>query len=186
MKMSDSDFVDIPGLDGRYAANKLGEIYSHPKLKRSYGKVLKQNTNCWEYLVVSIPNLKGNAIPTFVHRLVALTFIDNTENKPFINHKDGNKLNNYYNNLEWCTAKENANHAIDVLHKRNRFIPRPKSKLMIQSHRISFTPRSVDSSLYPEIKKQYYDDKLSLRKIALNLGLTHETVRQVLILTGGY
>ena len=178
------DFVDIPGLEGRYAANRLGEIYSHPKQKRPYGKVLKQNVNCWEYFAVSIPNSNGRAIPTFVHRLVAKTFVPNTDNKPFVNHKDGNKLNNHFDNLEWCTAKENSNHAIDVLHVRNRFIPRVKSKKMLASNKVSFTPRHVDKSLYPEIRKQYYVDKLSLRKIAENMNLTHETVRQILILTG--
>lgn len=46
------------------------------------------------------------------HRLVGLTFIENKNNLPFINHIDGNKLNNHYLNLEWCTAKENSKHAV--------------------------------------------------------------------------
>lgn len=49
-----------------------------------------------------------------IHRLVAMTFIVNTYNKPHINHKDGNPLNNVVDNLEWCTHSENMQHAHDT------------------------------------------------------------------------
>lgn len=57
------------------------------------------------YFAVSIANKNVK-----VHRLVAKAFVPNPEKKPFINHKDGNKQNNYFKNLEWVTNKENSIH----------------------------------------------------------------------------
>lgn len=48
-----------------------------------------------------------------IHRLVAEKFIDNPNKYKIVNHKDGNKINNHYTNLEWCTAKDNVKHAIE-------------------------------------------------------------------------
>ena len=49
----------------------------------------------------------------YIHRLVATVFIDNPDKLPCINHIDGNKQNNHYTNLEWCTHAENSKHAYD-------------------------------------------------------------------------
>lgn len=55
----------------------------------------------------------GKSKSFLVSRLVAMSFLENPNNLPQINHIDGNSMNNNINNLEWCTAKENVNHAFE-------------------------------------------------------------------------
>lgn len=61
----------------------------------------------------------------FVHRLVAYAWVPNHENKPYINHKDGNKENNVPDNLEWVSTRENTLHAWYILDKNNHKPKRP-------------------------------------------------------------
>lgn len=75
-------------------------------------KILKQTTNSNGYKVVKLVSDKGAPKLMQVHRLMGLTFLDNPKNFPMINHIDGNKANNYINNLEWCTAAHNNAHVI--------------------------------------------------------------------------
>ena len=66
------------------------------------------------YPRITIEDDDGNKLTRFVHRLVAITFIPNPDNKPQVNHKDGNKLNPSADNLEWVTNSENSAHAISI------------------------------------------------------------------------
>lgn len=109
----------IPGYEGYYEASNLGRIRSverkipHPMLltgQTIHSKILKLNKDADGYFVLSIQK-EGKTLFTFAHRLVAMAFIPNPDNKPCVNHKDGNKQNNHVENLEWCTVLENNRHA---------------------------------------------------------------------------
>lgn len=100
----------IEGSKGKYEISTYGQVRSNHS---GSPKILSQNTTKSGYWKISIR--LGNYDTTHsTHRLIAKTFIPNPLNKPCINHKDGNKLNNYVDNLEWCTQKENIDHAISL------------------------------------------------------------------------
>ncbi len=105
---------DIHGYEGLYQVSNLGNVRSlHYRAKSKGSKIqnLKQQINKGGYLKVTLLK-NGKAKNFFVHRLVACEFIPNPNNKPQINHLDGNKSNNTINNLEWATNSENQTHAI--------------------------------------------------------------------------
>ena len=57
---------------------------------------------------------RNNKINIILHKAVAYTFLENPNNLPEVNHKDGNKGNNNVNNLEWCTSSYNQQHKFDI------------------------------------------------------------------------
>ena len=104
---------DIKGYEGLYQVSNLGNVKSLSRYHHKKEQILKPNLkNDGYYETTLLKNGKPKWIRT--HRLVAMAFIPNLENKPQINHKDGNKLNNCVENIEWVTNQENIDHAIKM------------------------------------------------------------------------
>lgn len=100
-------------------------VYPSGKFFNLRGEMVKGVANSFGYLQYVTRNFCVRA-----HRIVATLFIPNPDNKPEINHIDGNKLNNCVSNLEWCTRSENVTHAIRTgLMERKHGEQHPNSKL---------------------------------------------------------
>ncbi len=110
LDLPDEEWRDIPGYEGRYTVSNRGRVKSH--LQRKSGRLLPGYDE-QGYRVVSLSDSYNKSKYVGIHRLVALAFIPNPENKPSVNHIDGVKDNNDISNLEWVTPKENTRHAWD-------------------------------------------------------------------------
>lgn len=107
--MSETIWKDVQGLEGIYQVSSIGSV-KRPRMG-DYSckeKELKPSQNSSGYLFV---NIKGKS--TNIHRLVAEAFLTPTEGRTFVNHKDGDRLNNKVDNLEWCSQSENVTHALN-------------------------------------------------------------------------
>ncbi len=115
---------DVVGYEGLYQVSNLGRVKSLARSVISHytdrkpivttnrkERIMKQFLYKTGYLYTGLA--KNRVKKKYkIHRLVAMAFIPNPENKPMVNHIDGNPLNNRVENLEWCTNQENQIHAI--------------------------------------------------------------------------
>ena len=110
---------DVVGSEGKYQVSSFGQVRSLDRMRVSRGgclapikgRIMKQKLSKTQYFVI---HLRGRDIEhPSVHRLVAIAFLENTDNKPTVNHKDGNKQNNNVTNLEWSTQSEQMQHAFE-------------------------------------------------------------------------
>lgn len=89
-----------------YSVNSEGVV-----INTETGRVLKTDLNNCGYKRVTLWRKDQTRFRIMVHRLVALHYLDKPKDCDVVNHKDGNKINNHYSNLEWTTTKGNTRHA---------------------------------------------------------------------------
>lgn len=157
---------DITGLEGEYQVGNSGKVKSLDRYCRSKadsksfrkGIIRKQFISNAGYYRVS---LKGKY--QTVHRLVAIAFVDNPENKPEVNHKNGIKTDNRAINLGWCTKSENMYHA----YRNGATILRGSKN----------SQSKIKESDIPEIRKAKCSKEY--RVLADKLGVTENTIYRI-------
>ena len=151
---------NVVGFEEQYEISNLGNLRSKERFvkhwrggERKYKSNFKNiRLNDKGYFRCNLKN-EGKRYDFTIHKLVALAFIPNEENKPFINHKNGIKTDNRVENLEWCSASENVTHAV-----KNRLI---KTKLT------------------DEQAKEIFNSQLSQRKLAKLFNITSSIVWRI-------
>ena len=154
----------VVGYENYYEISSLGRLRS-----KKTGRYLKIHTKTRKdgYYYNNL-HKHGTKKPFLIHRLVAQAFLPNPENKYYVNHIDGNKLNNAASNLEWVTAKENEDHAYRIGIKNQTGEKNPTAKLT-ESDVIRIRQLAEEGVHYKEIAKMYnihtsYANGLILRR----------------------
>ena len=123
--IEDEEWRPIEGFETSYAVSNKGRVKRLPRIdryirkdtgvevERKVSEMILKPSEKDEYWEINLREGQKSVYRT-VHRMVAQAFIPNLNNLPEVNHKDGNKHNNNVDNLEWCTPKENTQHAIST------------------------------------------------------------------------
>ena len=118
------EWRDIPGYEGKYQVSNLGRVYSIYK----HDIMFERKKTRWGKDYYSFIRLckNGKTKDFYIHRLVALVFVENPLNLGYVNHKDEDKRNNRADNLEWVTMEDNLNYGtrnerISETHWRNKY-----------------------------------------------------------------
>ena len=155
---------DLVGFENRYMGSTLGRIKSKDlKLKKRNGVIYTVKSNILNpiidsrgYLAVCLrKNEKASTVR--VHRVIALTFLENPENKSDVNHKNTNKLDNRAVNLEWATRLENNHHAQDS----------------------NLIPYKIQKNQIPVIKTLYSSGQTH-KQIAQKYGVNQSTITRII------
>lgn len=168
-------YVNIPGF-AHYQVSNIGNVRSIPRFVRHSitgkmicrnGRVLiKRLSNCG-YLRVSLTE-NGVTKAYSVHRLVAMSFLENPSLKKTVNHKDGVKTNNFYKNLEWNTHQEN------VIHGHKNGLNNP-AKGMQFVNRAKFSDSDIKA-----VRRLYHRAGWTQLKIATFFKVSRPTISRIL------
>ena len=156
---------DVVGYEELFAITEDGQIWS----KRSNKFFKLRLSNGYLTTCTKIGGRSGKSVELMAHRLVAKAYIPNPDNKPFVNHKDGNKQNNHVSNLEWCTPKENSQHASSLgLYKAASGVDNPCAKL------------TDEDVLFIRANYKPYDREFGTKGLGRKFNIAQQTISKII------
>jgi hypothetical protein len=165
-----------PEFEEWYSVSNLGRVRRDKSTSNSCaGTILKPIPQTAGYGAVQLFRGNKQRYCRLVHRLVAMAFIEpDVKWKMTVNHKDGNRLNNRADNLEWCTPLENARHAIEVLGRLPTMRNAPRGD---NHYKRILTQAQVD-----EIRRQWGESghRLNQSAVARTHGVSKKTINTML------
>lgn len=171
-------WVDIEKYNGKYKISNLGNVWcdtrkwvcgSYKSHREIPAGIMKTWNSVYGYKFVDL-HINNKIKKIAVHRLVAMHFLDNTNNLPMVNHIDGNKTNNSVDNLEWCSGDYNMKHAVET----GLIVSGEKNKKRLLSNAEADEVRKI----YNIIKDQ--------RTIAKVYGVSQQTISRAVNKTDSY
>lgn len=168
----------IAGYEGRYEVSNQGRVRSFCRVNgtrysdRKEPQVLRRYLGKNGYLYISLTDLghKHKHCQLLLHRVMSLAFIPNPENKPYINHIDGNRANCALSNFEWVTQSENILHGISI----GRLTVAKNPARGEQAHKSNLTDLDVRA-----IRKRHAQGGLSYSQLGREYGVADITIKRI-------
>ena len=164
---------DVVGYEGYYEVSNTGLVRSVDRTvksrwgtpKKLKGKPMKTYTNRYGYEMIILTCL-GKQKHHSIHQMVGKAFMENPESLETINHKDGNKLNNFVDNLEWMSFKENRAHAYTTGLASSKGVRNSKAKL--------------SDIQVVEIVNRYKAGQILQKQLAVEYGVHLSTIQRII------